>query len=157
MPGAKRHADDRPSPMGRDELALLLALHRVMKALPRAVDADLQREHRLQLTEFRALWLLAEAPEHRMRMSDLAGAQDLSLSGMTRVVGRLEAQGLVERVRCEEDARGWLAVLTDTGLACYEQATPVHLASVREHLFDHLEGLDVTGFTRALEHAVHSG
>ncbi|HTE62269.1 MAG TPA: MarR family transcriptional regulator, partial [Solirubrobacteraceae bacterium] len=95
--------------MSSDELALLLALHRVMKALPRAVDADLQREHRLQLTEFRALWLLAEAPEHRMRMSELADACGSSRSRLSHAVARLEESAWVRRQDCPTDRRGQVA------------------------------------------------
>ena len=79
------------------------------------------REQRLPLSEYMTLMHLSEAPHRRMRMSELAAACDLSLSGMTRIVTRLETQGLVERVRCEEDARGWNAVLTDAGLARLER------------------------------------
>jgi DNA-binding MarR family transcriptional regulator len=73
---------------------------------------------------------------------------------MTRLVTRLEAQGLIERVRCDDDARGWNAVLTDAGLARLEQAWPTHLASVRRHVFDHLhgmDGIDLLQLARALQ------
>jgi DNA-binding MarR family transcriptional regulator len=83
-------------------------------------------------------------------MGELACACDLSLSGMTRLVTRLEQQGLIERVRCEEDARGYLAVLTNAGLARLRQAWPTHLASMRRHVFDHLDGVDLAELARAL-------
>ena len=50
-------------------------------------------------------------------MSELAAACDMSLSGMTRLAGKLESLGYLDRVRCERDARGLEAVLTDAGLA----------------------------------------
>jgi DNA-binding MarR family transcriptional regulator len=93
---------------------------------------------------------LSEAPHRLMRMSELAAVGNVSLSGMTRIVTRLEKQGLIERVRCDEDARGWNAVLTDAGLARLEQAWPAHLASARRHVFDHVEGTDLTQLIRAL-------
>jgi DNA-binding MarR family transcriptional regulator len=96
------------------------------------------------------LMYLSEAPHRLMRMSELAAVCNLSLSGMTRVVTRLEKQGLIERVRCEADARGWNAVLTDAGLARLEEAWPSHLASARRHIFDHLEGADLDRLVQAL-------
>jgi DNA-binding MarR family transcriptional regulator len=138
-------------PLTPDEEAVIRALGRVTIVLPRAVDADMIREQRLPLSEYVTLMHLSEAPGRRMRMSELAGACDLSLSGMTRIVNRLEGHGLIERVRCEEDARGYHAVLTDAGLARLEQAWPAHLASVRRHVFDHLDGIDLAQLARALQ------
>ncbi|AWS40832.1 MarR family transcriptional regulator [Streptosporangium sp. 'caverna'] len=138
-------------PLARDEEAVVRALSRVITVIPRVMDADLMREQRLPLSEYMALMWLSEAPHRRMRMSELAAACDLSLSGMTRVVTRLEAQGLVKRVKCAEDARGLNAVLTDAGLARLEQAWPTHLDSVRRHIIDHLDGLDLVRLARALE------
>jgi DNA-binding MarR family transcriptional regulator len=86
-----------------------------------------------------------------MRMGELAVACELSLSGMTRIVTRLEGQGLIERVRSDDDARGWNAVLTDAGLARLEQAWPTNLASVRRHFLDHLEGIDLARLARAIQ------
>jgi DNA-binding MarR family transcriptional regulator len=137
-------------PLVAEEAAVIRALGRVMIVLPRAVDADMVREQRLPLSEYVTLMHLSEAPERRMRMSELATACDLSLSGMTRVVNRLEGQGLVERLRCDEDARGYYAVLTEAGFARLEQAWPSHLASVRRHVFDHLDGIDLVELARAL-------
>lgn len=118
-------------------------LGRVVHALPRAIDADMIREQGLSLAEYLALVNLSEAPERRMRMSDLAAAVEMSLSGMTRLASRLESQGLIRRVRSEEDARGWNAVLTDAGLTRLEEAYPTNLASVRRHFLDHLVDLDL--------------
>lgn len=139
-------------PMSTDEEALVRELGRVMIALPRMVDADMMREQHMQLSEYTTLMFLSEAPHRLMRMSELAVTSSLSLSGMTRIVTRLEKQGLVERVRCAEDARGWNAVLTDTGLARLEQAWPAHLASVRRHILNHVEGTDLTQLIGALRH-----
>ena len=139
-----------PQSLTSDEEAVIRALGRVMIVLPRVVDADLVREQQLPLTEYTTLMHLSEAPHRLMRMSELAAACDLSLSGMTRLVTRLETQGLIERIRCDEDARGWNAVLTDAGLARLTRAWPTHLASVRRHVFDHLDGVDLAQLARAL-------
>ncbi|NAS20125.1 MarR family transcriptional regulator [Herbidospora sp. NEAU-GS84] len=137
-------------PLSPDEDALVRALPRLMYALPRAIDADMVREQQLPLIEWTALMRLSEAPRRRMRMGELATACELSLSGMTRIANVLERQGLIERVRSDEDARGWNAVITDAGLARLEQAWPTNLASVRRHLLDHLDGIDVARLARAI-------
>ncbi|WBB68141.1 MarR family winged helix-turn-helix transcriptional regulator [Micromonospora sp. WMMD812] len=138
-------------PLDPDEEALVRELVRVIYVLPRAIDADMVADRQLPFTEYLALMHLSEAPERHMRMSDLAAACQLSLSGMTRTVIRLETQGLVKRVRCEEDARGNNAVLTDAGLARLAESWPSHLASVRRRLLDHLQGLDLARLARAFQ------
>ena len=127
------------------------AFGRVIILLPRALDADLAREERMSLSEYTALRILSETPGHRMRMSELAVACDMSLSGMTRLAAKLESLGFIERVSCEGDARGFNAVLTQAGLACLREAWPAHLASARRHIFDHLGELDLRKLAQALE------
>lgn len=107
-------APEATVPLTPDEEAVVRSLSRVIYALPRALDTDMVREQRLPLIEYLALMYLSEVPERQMRMSDLARACELSVSGMTRVVHRLENEGLVQRVKCTQDARGWNAVLTDS-------------------------------------------
>ncbi|MEU5566175.1 MarR family winged helix-turn-helix transcriptional regulator [Micromonospora musae] len=130
-------------PLDRDEEALVRSLFRVMYLLPRAIDADMVCDRQLPLTEYTALMRLSEAPERQLRMSELAFACHLSLSGMTRTITRLETQGLVRRVRSLEDARGWNAVLTDAGFARLTESWPSHLAAVRRRFLDHFEGVDL--------------
>lgn len=137
-------------PLTPDEEAVVRSLNRVIYALPRAIDADMVREQRLSLIEYLALMNLSEAPNRQLRMSDLAAAVELTLSGMTRLANRLECQGFIERVRSEQDARGWNALLTDTGFARLEAAWPTNLASVRRHFLDHLAGLDLKELAKAL-------
>src|SRR5688500_2550555 len=100
-------------PLDQDEEAFLRALGRVMAYLPRVVDADMAKEQPITSSEYTVLVHLSEAPENHLRMSDLARMCGLSLSGLTRVVKRLEAQSLVLREKCPDDGRAWLASLTD--------------------------------------------
>src|SRR5881394_740056 len=139
------------APLSAGEEAFLRAWSRAALAVPRALDADLQVGQGMALSEYTALMHLSEAPGRTLRMSDLASACALSLSGMSRIVGRLEAQGLVERQRSSCDGRGWNAVLTDAGLDRLRRAWPTHLASVRRHVMDHLGELDLTVVTAALK------
>jgi DNA-binding MarR family transcriptional regulator len=139
-----------PEPLTADEEAVMRALGRLMVVLPRSLDADLARGERMSLSEYSALRHLSEAAGHRMRMSELAGACDMSLSGMTRLAGKLESLGYVERVRYERDARGLEAVLTDRGFDRLREAWPTHLESVRRHIFDHLSELELGKLATAL-------
>ena len=130
------------------------AFGRAIVTVPRVLDADLLREQGMSMSEYSALMFLSEAPGRRLRMGDLAVASALSLSGMSRIVDRLESRGLVRRERCSSDARGWEAVLTDAGFDQLRQAWPTHLASVRRHVIDHVAGLDLSTLTAALQRFV---
>jgi DNA-binding MarR family transcriptional regulator len=145
-------SEDRAAspPLTPEEEAVVRAFGRAIMVVPRAIDADLLREQGLSLNEYSVLMHLSEAPGRLLRMSELAATCDVSLSGMTRLVTRLEADDLVQRVQCAEDARGSNAVLTDAGLARLEQAYPTHLRSTRRHIMDHLEGLDLPRLADAL-------
>src|SRR5437016_11074165 len=139
------------APLSAEEEAFLRAWSRAALAVPRALDADLQAGQGMALSEYTALMHLSEAPGRSLRMSDLASACALSLSGMSRIVSRLEAQGLVERERSSCDGRGLTAVLTEAGLGRLRRAWPAHLASVRRHMMNHLGELDLPGVTAAVQ------
>jgi DNA-binding MarR family transcriptional regulator len=140
-----------PKPLSGEEEAVMRAFGRVILVIPRALDADLVRDQRMSLSEYTVLRILSETPKRRMRMSELATACDMSLSGMTRLVAKLESLGFLERVPCESDARGFNAVLTDAGLARLQEAWPAHLASVRRRIFDHLGEVDLCKLAAALD------
>ncbi|WP_239143743.1 MarR family winged helix-turn-helix transcriptional regulator [Actinoplanes philippinensis] len=140
-----------PVPLSPDEEAVMRALGRFLLVMPRALDADLMREQRMSASEYTVLRHLSETPGHLMRMSELATACDMSLSGMTRLAAKLESLGCLRRIRCEEDARGANAVLTEKGMERLREAWPTHLASVRRHIFDHLDGLDLHRLASAFD------
>jgi DNA-binding MarR family transcriptional regulator len=137
-------------PLSAEEEAAWRALARAVLIVPRVLDADLLESQGLNVTEYMVLMNLSEAPEHSLRMSELANFVSISVSGLTRAVERLERQGLVERVQSVKDGRGQVAVLTRSGLARLKKAWPVHLASVRRHVMDHLQGLDLVAFAEAV-------
>jgi DNA-binding MarR family transcriptional regulator len=137
-------------PLSAGEEAFLRAWSRAALTVPRALDADLLSGQGMSLSEYTALMHLSEAPGRNLRMGDLACACALSLSGMSRIVTRLETQGLVERERASGDRRGLNAILTDAGLARLRRAWPTHLASVRRQMMDHLSELDLPAVTAAL-------
>ena len=106
--------------------------------LVRELDDELTAAHALPLTSYDVLVQIASSPERRLRMSELADAVLLSKSGLTRLVGRLVEQGLLERVGCENDARGAYAVITEVGLKRLGEARETHLRGVRERFLDRL-------------------
>jgi DNA-binding MarR family transcriptional regulator len=105
---------------------------RAHAAITRRLDADLSSSHRLTLSQYEVLLNLANAPERKMRMSELAETVFLSRSGISRLVSSLELAGLVERVSCSADARGAYARLTDAGFAKLQAAASTHLDGVRK-------------------------
>jgi DNA-binding MarR family transcriptional regulator len=107
------------------------------------LDRELTRETGISMTYYEILVQLSEAPDRRMRMSQLADECLSSRSRLSHAVARLEERGWVQRQTCSEDGRGQLAVLTDEGFAALEAAAPVHVASVRAHLFDQLSPAQV--------------
>jgi DNA-binding MarR family transcriptional regulator len=99
-----------------------------------ALERRLQQEHGLGVSEYEVLERLAVAEKDKQRMQELAEAVYLSQSALSRVVARLEADGLVYRGMCPEDRRGIMACLTDTGRERYEAARPTHRAVLAETL-----------------------
>lgn len=84
------------------------------------------RDRDLSLPYYDVLVHLSEAPDQQLRMQELAHRVLLSKSGLTRLIDRMEARGLVRRAASEADARGVNAVLTRAGLTALEAAVPVH-------------------------------
>jgi DNA-binding MarR family transcriptional regulator len=104
---------------------------RAHAALTRELDAQLAREHKLPLSSYEVLLFLADAPGGRMRMAELAESVLLSRSGLTRLVDRLEREGLLKRKPCESDARGFFAEITPKGRRLFDAARRTHLEGVR--------------------------
>jgi DNA-binding MarR family transcriptional regulator len=113
--------------------AFLRAHARVMRELERELLADAS----MPIGWYDVLLQLAEAPEGRLRMADLADRVLLSRSGLTRLIDRLQAEGLVRREPSPDDARGTFTVLTADGFGRLRAAAPVHLAGVQEHWLGH--------------------
>jgi DNA-binding MarR family transcriptional regulator len=99
-----------------------------------ALERRLEEDHGLGVSEYEVLERLAEGPKTERRMQELAAAVHLSQSALSRVVGRLEADGLVTRGMCPEDRRGIYACLTEAGRARYEAARPTHRTVLAEAL-----------------------
>jgi DNA-binding MarR family transcriptional regulator len=134
--------DTRSGPikeLAPEELGAWRGLLRIHSALVKALDAELLAAHSLPLTSYEVLINLQAAPGRRRRMAELADGVLLSRSGMTRLVDRLEREGLLERDACTDDGRGTFAVLTDKGEALLDEARRTHLDGVRERFLQHFD------------------
>ena len=105
--------------------------------LLRQLDRDLTA-HGLNGRDYEILVDLSEAPEHRLRMTDLADATSQSRSRLSHQITRMENRGLVRRDDCEGDKRGTFAVLTKAGFEAIERVAPYHVEQVRRHYIDRL-------------------
>jgi DNA-binding MarR family transcriptional regulator len=99
-----------------------------------ALERALERKHQLSLSEYEVLRYLSAAPEGQLRMQELAEEIHLSQSALSRLVKRLEEEGLATRGMCEHDRRGVWACITDQGRAAQKKAEPTHLAALGETL-----------------------
>lgn len=116
----------------------------VQARFPAALNRQLQSDHQLSLQDFDVLVHLSEAPEGQLRISALAEQLRWEQSRLSHHLRRMEQRGLVRRAPCTEDARGFYAILTESGAARLLAAAPGHVATVRRHLFDRLSPAHVT-------------
>jgi DNA-binding MarR family transcriptional regulator len=137
-------------PLTSDEELLWRALMRIVVALPRRLDRDLVRAVGLTANEYKTLMGLSEASHREMRMADLANATGLSASRTTRLVDDLRTRGLVTKRASSTDGRGNVAKLTPQGFAKLKSAWPVHLASARRRVFDHIDSSSIKTAAQAL-------
>src|SRR3954452_13503929 len=131
----------RPSSTGQLaplEIRAWRGLLRVHASLSNSLDAEQEAERGLPLSSYEVLMYLADAEQERMRMCALAASVILSRSGLTRLVDRLERDGLLTRETCASDARGAFAKLTPQGRERLAAARATHLAGVRTMFLDHL-------------------
>lgn len=132
----------------RGQLAAWRAFLRAHAAVTRELETELVAEQQLSLAAYDVLVQLAEAPDRRLRMTELADAVLLSRSGVTRLVDRLEREGLVRRSPVAGDGRGVAAELTPAGLTRLRTASRTHLAGVSRHFVAPLDGDDLAAIER---------
>lgn len=121
-----------------DEQRVWRAFLSMMGTVRRATARQLSAESDVPLTYYEILVHLSESPGRAMRMSELAGAIEGTMSQLSHAVSRLVERGWVERQACQDDGRGSFAVLTDAGRAALVAAAPGHVECVRRVLFDPL-------------------
>jgi DNA-binding MarR family transcriptional regulator len=141
----------RPDPERLAAWRLLLEAH---AAVVERLGRELESECGLPLTWYDVLLQLSTAPEGRLRMGDLAQAVLLSRSGLTRLVDRMEAAGMVCREAHPSDGRGANAVLMPAGRAALRRAAPVHLRGIEDHFARHLSDADAAALRDVLSRVV---
>lgn len=130
--------------------AFLIAHARTVEAIGR----DLAEAGTLPLSWYDVLIALYEAPDRRLRMHELAAAVLLSPSGLSRLVDRLEARGLLERQPCSEDRRCQFAVLSDMGLDALRRTWPTYAAGIARHFGERLSDAEVDALRETLDRLV---
>lgn len=120
-------------------------------ALIDRIEREMAAAGVLPLGSYDVLVALLEAPDHRLRLHELASHIVLSRSTLTRVLDRLEREGLLVRERAPTDRRGTYAVLTDRGRKALSQAWPVYARGIQAHFAAHLTDPEVRVLTKALE------
>jgi len=113
--------------------AYIIASRRLLEAL----DSDLVG-HDLSLADYEVLAQLSDAPNRRMRMSELAELAMLSKSRLSHRMKVMEKAGWVRRELCSEDKRGSWATMTDKGFKAIAAAAPSHVDSVRKRFLDQI-------------------
>jgi DNA-binding MarR family transcriptional regulator len=141
---AERWLDDRQQRAWRAWLT-------VAEPLPRAFDAQLQRDAGLSHAAYVVLAMLSESPDRSRRMSDLARQANQSQSRLSHTVARLEERGWVLRRRAAEDGRGNVAILTDAGWDVVRSLAPGHVDAVRSAFFGPLGPGQAEALCDALE------
>jgi len=123
----------------------------VAELLPRALDAQLQRDAGISHAAYIVLAMLSESPTRSRRMSDLARRANQSQSRLSHTVARLEDRGWVRRERSVEDGRGNVAVLTAAGWDVVRSVAPGHVDAVRAAMFDPLTAEQTAALGEVLE------
>jgi DNA-binding MarR family transcriptional regulator len=135
-----------PEAAGGSQLDAREAWHRLLQVSSRVLrrlDSSLDRHERMSVSEFDVLITLDNAPDRRLRMTDLARATMLSSGGMTRLVGRLEDRGLVRRDPDPQDARAFRATLTPAGQSALARARATHDEVIADLLGARLRAAEV--------------
>jgi len=140
--------------LDEDERRAWLRLAGVMLKLAPALDSQLQRDSDMTHFDYLCLAMLSEADERTLRMSELAGQVNASLSRLSHVVKKLEQRGWVERFPCPDSRRVTMVRLTAKGWEVLVEAAPGHVETVRSLVFDGLDRDDVAALERIAGHVV---
>ncbi len=115
------------------------------------IEHELAEAKQLPLSSYDVLLALVEAPNRRLRMHELAQAVVLSRSGLTRLVDRLEQEGLLRRDRTGSDRRAIYAVLTLKGFRAFRRAWPIYAQGIVNHFIRYLTAEEMSMLTHMLE------
>jgi DNA-binding MarR family transcriptional regulator len=112
-------------------------------SLVKLLDAELISAHGLSLSAFEVLWRVAASDHGRLRMTELAELVLLSPSGLSRLVDRLEAEKMIDRVACPEDGRAINATITEVGRAKLAEAQDTHFEGIRRRFLSNFSEAEV--------------
>ena len=115
------------------------------------LEDDLRAATGLSMADYHVMVVLSEAPEHRLRMGELAGRLVFSPSRLTYQISSMVKRGLVRKQPCPQDGRGQEAVLTEAGMDRLVAAAPLHLKTVRDSFIDHLHDGELAVIGRVFE------
>jgi DNA-binding MarR family transcriptional regulator len=142
-------------PLSEQHLAAWRAFLKAHASIIDLIERDLALAKRPPLSTYDVLIELYEAPEYRLRMHELAERVVLSRSGLTRLVDRLEAEGLLTRDRSAADRRGAYAVITEQGIVALQQTWPIYAKGIAEYFAQWLTREETqlleSAFTRILQ------
>jgi DNA-binding MarR family transcriptional regulator len=125
----------------------IIASRRLLEALELDLDG-----HDLSMADYEVMAQLSEAPGRRMRMSELAELAMISKSRLSHRMKVMERAGWIKREECEEDRRGYWAVMTDKGWKAIVAAAPDHVESVRRRFIDQLTVKEQEALTGTFSH-----
>ncbi|HEX2030102.1 MAG TPA: MarR family transcriptional regulator [Actinomycetota bacterium] len=133
-----------------ERMAAWVAFLQAHSVVVERLNRELEDGHGLPLTWYEVLLRLEMTPDGRLRMLDLARTLLLSKSGVTRLVDRMEAAGLVARQPSPRDRRVIWAAITSKGRVAFDEAAPVHLRGVERHFMSAMTAEEVRGLLAAL-------
>ncbi len=128
----------KPDLLDDQRLTAIGLLVEAETALIRVLDEELRRDVGMPLSTYETLIRLGRSPDRRLRQVELSRQLSLTTGGVTRMIDRLEAAGLVRRTPCPGDRRASYAQLTEAGLDALRRATAVHLLSLQRHFVEPL-------------------
>ena len=130
------------------------ALVKVQRLVSPALESDLQTKHGIGLSEYEAMEELRNADNGRMRMNELASSVMLTPSGLTRLVDRLEADGIVVRESCPTDGRGSHVRITERGISLLARAEKTYRKDIKDYFGEEFTG--AAAVTKACNHIVET-
>ncbi|MEU6728813.1 MarR family transcriptional regulator [Nonomuraea wenchangensis] len=141
---------DPTAGLNTEQLGAYFALMEVSSLLQYAVEEHLRADGDLSWVQFQILARLVDAPEGRLRMTDLADGVVYSRSGLTYQAGLLDKRGLITRSPSPDDERSVMVAVTDTGRELVARVLPGHVAQVRGLLFEAMSDEDLAALSGVL-------
>jgi DNA-binding MarR family transcriptional regulator len=141
----------KSEPSDACRMAAWVALLDAHSRLTALLEADLERTHGISLAEYEVLLCLTEAPGTRLRLNELTSHTRMSKSGVSRLVDRMQREGLIRTERCPSDRRGAFAVLTPAGESTFRSAGALHIQGVHDHFGSQLDDDEASALRLLLE------